>query len=485
MNFTNANTTDGATSDGVVGGNTDENAALYLQGVTQVDLINLVIDGAVQHGINGNNVTDLDISGTTIQNAGDEVWESSIYIIDLKGVASAGRTNVFNNLNITNDSGQFNIFLQNNDGTNDRPAEKDRLEITNSQFTRNGNNFLISDNVSCLQLGHRELPGRSQRLDIHGDRNVRCAAVCRCMRIRQHPGRRRQQRRLRCGHHTGNNFTAGNAGQAAVNISASGAGQGTFNVQNVTSTVRASTGINVALTTTNPAASLRGTIANNNPRNLRHATIPPQASIWLSRELARWSWTSTTTRSAAPTPQGSTTGSAEAPGPDRERLTSRSTTTPRSARPQECGSSQGMPSAGETSRTCVNFTGNNIDGGATSFADYFVEMYINTAFQLQGFAGVGTNAAQVAAFIASRDDDAGSLVDAGSGTTVNYRAQSARHPDRSGECCRSGCSGPWVATVSGITGATRPRTGLAVAELIKAQSCGRGIFEGTSEIHSW
>ena len=88
----------------------------------------------------------------------------------------------------------------------------------------------------------------------------------------------------------------------------------------------------------------------------------------------------------------------------------------------------GNASAGETSRTCVNFVGNNIDGGTTSFADYFVEMYTNTTFQLQGFTGVGTSAAAVAAFIASRDDDAGSLVDAGSGTTVNYTSATCSTP---------------------------------------------------------
>ena len=145
----------------------------------------------MQHGINGNNVTDLDISSTTIQNAGDEVWESSIYIHDLKGVASAGRTNVFSNVNITNDSGQFNIFLQNNDGTNDRPGEKDRLEITNSQFTRNGTNFLISDNITVANSGTGQLPGRRQRFDIHGDGNVWCTGVRGRMRVRQHSGRRR------------------------------------------------------------------------------------------------------------------------------------------------------------------------------------------------------------------------------------------------------------------------------------------------------
>ena len=62
MNFINANTTDGGKLDGVISGNTDENAAINLQNVTQVDLTDLVIDGTVQHGINGSNVTDLDIT---------------------------------------------------------------------------------------------------------------------------------------------------------------------------------------------------------------------------------------------------------------------------------------------------------------------------------------------------------------------------------------------------------------------------------------
>ena len=153
MNFTNANTTDGGKSDGVIGSNTDENAAINLQNVTQVDLTDLVIDGTAQHGINGSNVTDLDITNTTIQNTGDEVWESNIYLWDLKGLASAARTSVFSGLNLTNDSGQFNIWIQNNDGTNDRPGEKDRVEISNSTFTRNGNNALISDNISVFNSG--------------------------------------------------------------------------------------------------------------------------------------------------------------------------------------------------------------------------------------------------------------------------------------------------------------------------------------------
>ena len=84
MNFTNANMADGVTSNGVIGNNVGETAP-SLQNVTQVDLVGLSIDGAAQHGINGNNVTDLDISNTTIQNTGDEVWESNLYLWDIKG----------------------------------------------------------------------------------------------------------------------------------------------------------------------------------------------------------------------------------------------------------------------------------------------------------------------------------------------------------------------------------------------------------------
>ena len=263
MNFLNANTSDGGNSDGVIGSNTDENAAIHLQNVTQVDLADLLIDGTVQHGINGSNVTDLDITNTTIQNTGDEVWESNIYLWDLKGVASAGRTSVFTGLTLTNDSGQFNIWIQNNDGTNDRPAEKDRVEISNSTFTRNGNNTLISDNITVVNSG----TGNTQVVVTNATfvSTATCGApvfagACVSDNIQVDAGNTAAFDAVIT---TGNNFVNGNAGQAAVNISASGGGQGTFNVSNITATVRASTGINVALTTTNPVASLRGTIANN------------------------------------------------------------------------------------------------------------------------------------------------------------------------------------------------------------------------------
>ena len=170
---------------------------------------------------------------------------------------------MFTGLNLTNDSGQFNIWIQNNDGTNDRPAEKDRVEISNSTFTRNGNNPLISDNITVFNSG----TGNTQV--VVSNSTFTAAATCgapafagACVsdNIQVDAG---NNAAFDFDLSTGNNLTTGNAGQAAVNVSASGAGQGTFNVRNIATSVRAGQGINVSLTTTDPAASLRGTIANN------------------------------------------------------------------------------------------------------------------------------------------------------------------------------------------------------------------------------
>jgi hypothetical protein len=86
----------------------------------------------------------------------------------------------------------------------------------------------------------------------------------------------------------------------------------------------------------------------------------------------------------------------------------------------------GNGTAGESSRTCVNFVGNLIDGfnvPTVAFTDYFVEMYLGTTFQLQGLTGSGTDPTNVGNFISGTDDDPAAgepAVDAGSGTTVNY-----------------------------------------------------------------
>ncbi len=348
MNFTNANTTDGGNSDGVIGSNTDENAAIHLQNVTQVDLADLVIDGTVQHGINGSNVTDLDISNTTIQNTGDEVWESNIYLWDLKGLASAGRTSVFTGLNLTNDSGQFNIWIQNNDGTNDRPWRKG--------------------------------PRRDQQLDVHAQR--------------QQPAHQRQHHRrstpapgntqvvvsnstftatATCGAPAfagacvSDNIQVDAGNNAAFDFDLSSRqqlhrrqrwpgrgkrqclGRGTGHVQRAATSrrrVRAGQGINVALTTTDPAASLRGTIANNTIST--NVTNNPGSGINMVLEGAGTMVVdvNNNTINGNRHQPSSTTASGAAHAPAAERRTSRSTTTRfRRPRPPASGSSRATPRA--------------------------------------------------------------------------------------------------------------------------------------------
>ena len=425
MNFTNANTTDGATSDGVVGGNenTDENGAIHLQNVTQVDLIGLSINGTVQHGINGNNVTDLDISNTTIQNAGDELWESSIYLFDLKGIASAGRTSVLNNVNITNDSGQFNVLLLNDDGTNDRPGEKDRLEIINSQFTRNGINALISDNVSIFNSGtgnfHVVVSG-STFASTATCGSPAFTSACVSDNIQIDAG---NNAAFDAEISSGNDFTNGNAGQAAVNISASGAGQGAFNISNITTTVRASQGINVSLTTTNAAAFLRGTVANNN----LSTNVTNNAGSAINMVVEGNGTMVVDVNNNAINGNGLTDftyairGGARA-GTGSADFQINNNTGP-SGKDAGIWFFAGNGSSGETSRTCVNLVSNTFDGGPLSFIDYFIEMYTGTAFQIQGLTGSGLDATNVQDYVAATDGDASPTdptVDVTFGTTINY-----------------------------------------------------------------
>ena len=198
---------------------------------------------------------------------------------------------MFSGLNLTNDSGQFNIWIQNNDGTNDRPGEKDRVEISNSTFTRNGNNPLISDNVSVFNSG----TGNTQVVVSNSTftATATCgspafAGACVSDNIQVDAG---NNAAFDFDLSTGNTLTDGNAGQAAVNISASGAGQGTFNVRNITTSVRAGQGINVVADDHRP----RGLPARHDRQqhhlDQRRRTTPGRASTWCSKAPGRWWWT--------------------------------------------------------------------------------------------------------------------------------------------------------------------------------------------------
>ncbi|MGH8564420.1 MAG: tandem-95 repeat protein [Gammaproteobacteria bacterium] len=411
MSFTNASQNDGPTApDGVVGGNSDENGAIHLQSAANVALTGVTITTTAQHGINGNGVRNLDLTNVTISGTGNEVWESGMFISNLAGRVSASQDSVFQNLNVSN-TGQFNIFITNGTPTVAAPAEKDRLSITNSQFSNSGIN-VIGDHITVANVGTANfetlVSGSSFTALVdpstHTSDNIQIDAS----------GSSSSNASI-------STSTFSNAGQAAINLSASGNGVGTFAVTNNSNvSVRAATGIN--LSSVGPS-SLRGTISGNtistnvtnNPAfgiqfvvndvgsiiaNINNNTINGDGTNDFDYGIRGGARIGNGT--ADITLQDNTVQSAEVAG---------------------VWLFSGNASPGESSRTCVNFVSNLIDGGSLAFTDYFVEQYTNTTFQIQGLVGLGTNATNVQNFIAATDDDPAALdptVDAGSGTTVNY-----------------------------------------------------------------
>jgi hypothetical protein len=110
MNFTNAATTNGASCGSLLSlGNGGCNAPVHLSGVTNVTLDKLAISGSVQQGINGLNVTNLDLKNSTITGVGDATDDNGINMANLLGTSFITNTSVtgsyYNNAKIQNVSG--------------------------------------------------------------------------------------------------------------------------------------------------------------------------------------------------------------------------------------------------------------------------------------------------------------------------------------------------------------------------------------------
>lgn len=431
MNLINANTLDGAVSDGTFGGseNTDENGAIFLQNATNISLTNLLVDGTEQHGIVGNVVTNLDISNSTIQNTGNEVWESGIYIFNLRGTAAAANDSVFSNTTIQ-DTGQFNIFIQNNAGTNlgstgtyasiNRNA-MDALTLSSMIFADSGN-FVIGDHVTVFGTGTANFRtvvtnssftsrvGTGVGLDYAGAHTSDGIQV-------DSSGTARSDFEI-----SGSTFL--NAGQSAINISSANSGFVTFDVHDNTNiVVRQGVGINLASTSTDPtgtAATLRGFISNNtistninnNPSAGINAVVEGNGHI-----VADISNNAIAQNGANNFDYGIRGGARAGNGTADLRVSNNIAFGKGAGVWFFAGNNTG----GETSRTTLNLISNNVDGDTVlSFADYFVEMYTGTTFQITGLTGSGLSSANVSSYIASTDVDVGAVVNSGGGTTVNY-----------------------------------------------------------------
>jgi trimeric autotransporter adhesin len=429
MRFLNANMIDGAVADGGVAGtaNKDEHGAIYLQDVVEADLAELLIDGTAQHGINGNNVTDLDITNTTIRNVGDAIWEASINLVDLNRVASAGQVNVFSGLHVTNDSGANNIAV-----VNTFPGEwgeRDRLVITDSFFSRVGNNPVVSDNISIgSRLGASlwVVVSNSTFSSTHSCGAPTFADACVEDAIHADV---RDFALFDLEVATGNDFTGAAAGASAINLTASG-GLGLFDVRNITTTVGSLAAINAAVTATDPSAALRGRIVNN-----RLSTSAPLAAAGIQMVINGAG--TMAVEVADNIVEGDVSnrfhygilGGAQAGSGRTEFMVSNNQV--EGANIAGASFFAGNGTGGETNRTCVNFANNRIDGfdvPSTALADYLLRMFTGTMFHIEGLAGSGTDASNVAGFVAATDTDpspTNPIVDVSTGTLVNYTVAAA------------------------------------------------------------
>ncbi|MGH7267945.1 MAG: Ig-like domain repeat protein [Candidatus Rokuibacteriota bacterium] len=428
MDFTNACLNDGAVADGVFGGNTDENAAIYLQSATNVSFANIHINGSAQHGINGNLVTHLTITDSLIENTGNAVWESGIFIENLRGTSAAGTATSISNSAIQN-TGQFNIWVQ-NDGRTNAPgspttyaavnrADMDQLTLANMTFLNSGIS-VIGDHVSVFNAGTA---------------NFRTVVTSSTFSALVNPSTHTSdniQVDASVSAHSDFDISGGTfagAGQAAINVSASGTGFATVNVHdNPNINVRAGIGINVAI---NGDSETRGYIQDN-PLIYSNVGNNPGAGINIvvdqtGRAAIDLDNNVITTQPGTPA-NGFQIGlrgmARNAAGGELDLTVQNNTVTVANSGTngfEGITLDAGNATPGENVTVCVNLTSNSIDG--TNSVDYFFTQYAPNTFRIQGLTGDGTNVTNVANFVASRDTDpSGSdpTVDVQGGLIVNY-----------------------------------------------------------------
>lgn len=403
MEFLNANMNNGAISDGTSGGNenTDENGAIYLQATSNVILDNIHIDGTAQHGINGNEVTNLDISNSVIENVGNSQWESGIYIFQLKGTTATG-INTFDNVTIQN-TGQFNIFIRNNGATNAYPGLMDRLELTNCTFQFSGQTT-PSDHVT---VSNRD-GANFQTIVIDCTFNAT-------------PGKTSDSIQVDAGNTshsdvsiTTSSFLNGNLG---INISGSGTATTTFDIfDNIRISSQASSGVNIAC---NGSATMIGKVRNNpdissnlaNNNGFGVDMVVDQTGsgiIEISDNII--SGYAVGVRAGA---RNSGSGNAQV------KLSNNNISTGGLFAFNAVYLFAGNGSSSESNTVCLNISANTTSTG-NGDDHYFLEQYAGNTFAIQGLTPpTGASQAQVENYIISANNGSPS-VDAFGGTIVNY-----------------------------------------------------------------
>ena len=120
------------------------NAAVEFNTVKVVDIDNMSITNATNHGIFGQTVTDLDINDSDIDGLGADVTsdDHGIFIFNLLGTVAGTTASVFDNVTI-DDTQDTSILIRNTTATNPGNASSpDQLSVINSNLTDAGDNGL-------------------------------------------------------------------------------------------------------------------------------------------------------------------------------------------------------------------------------------------------------------------------------------------------------------------------------------------------------
>jgi hypothetical protein len=395
MTFTNAGSTDGGGA-GVCDGNTNAgcHAAINLSTVTHVSLTNVDISGGAEQGINGQNVTHLTLANSTIQNVGNAVNEHGIYIRGLFGTVAGGTVNSITNTTVTN-AGNHNVFILTSTATNAFPGQADRLELTNSTFSNPGS-AVPSDGVTVAVRGTANF-----QTVVTGSTFSRVTSAC-CDGIQVDAGDTSHSDVTI----TGSTIT-GPWGQSAINLSGANTSVTTFNISNnPTITGGLGQGINVA---SNNDSTLNGTIANNPNITTAQANNAGQG-IWVLVDSGGQTIVDINTNTITNFSNGIVAGARNTPQGTAD-ITIRNSTVTNGGNFASYGVwvFSGNGSAGETNRTCVNLSNNDVSISPLGIVEYALEQYAGTTFQLQGFVGSGTSATDVTNYVDARDIGATSV----------------------------------------------------------------------------
>ncbi|MGH9947020.1 MAG: beta strand repeat-containing protein [Pyrinomonadaceae bacterium] len=397
---TNASSTCGSLANGL-GGNLGCNAGIHMVNVVGFAIDRLVLNGGVQQGINGNNVTGFNMSNSSVLNFGDQTRECGVQFKNLVG--SAGQPSTISNSTITGNE-MDQLLVQNNSGT------------------------LASFTVSGSTLGTSVAPNGVAAIQFIGDNtaNMTMSVTSSTLSNNATDGFFSTGSNSAVVNPTVSGCTIQNNINSAVNISVQDSGNSTFNVLNnptITGSGGNAININLALPST---GILQGTISGNTigtagvagsgaggtghgVRIVSNGSGQIRTNITNNtiREVIFGGGINILTRDGSSDINATVTGN---------------TVSPNNVNADTGILATSGATATDSGDMCVDIGGagalsNNVSNNNTAGLDEVrVRQRFLTTMRLPGYGGGATDTAAIAAFLAGRNNVNGGTTSAGAGT---------------------------------------------------------------------